>query len=64
MISHLNSFCYVELDGEFVDTPFQHLEEVSDEIEATKAVSSTPVITKHVPRMSSLKDARAVMEEG
>ena len=25
MISHLNSFCYVELDGEFIETPFQHL---------------------------------------
>ena len=60
----MNSFWYVELDGEFIETPFQHFEEVSQEIAATKAVSSTHVITKPVPRMSSLKDARAVVEEG
>ena len=64
MISHLNSFRYVELDGEFIETPFQHFEEVSEEIEVTKAVSSALVITRPVPRMSSLKDARAVVEEG
>ena len=64
MISHLNSFRYVELDGEFIKTPFQHFEEVSQEIAATKEVSSTPVITRPPPRMSSLKDAKAVVEEG
>ena len=64
MISHLNSFCYVELDGEFIETPFQHFEEVSEEIVATKAVSSIPKITRPPPRMSSLKDAKAVVEEG
>ena len=64
MISHLNSFGYVELDGEFIETPFQHFEEVSPEIAATKAVSSTPVITRSPPRMSSLKDAKATVEEG
>ena len=64
MISHLNSFRYVELDGEFIETPFQHFEEVSQEIAATKAVSSNPVITRPPPRMSSLKDAKAVVEEG
>ena len=64
MISHLNSFRYVELDGEFIEIPFQHFEEVSQELAATKAVSSTPVITRPVPRMSSLRDVRAVVEEG
>ena len=29
MISHLNSFRYVELDGEFIETPFQHFEKVA-----------------------------------
>ena len=29
MVSHLNSFLYVEMDGEFIETPFQHFEEVS-----------------------------------
>ena len=52
------------MDGKFIETPFQHFEEVSQEIVATKAVFSTPVITRLVPSMSSLKDARAVVEEG
>ena len=64
MISHLNSFRYMELDGEFIKTPFKHFEEVFEEIAATKAVSSSPKITRPPPRMSSLKDARAVVEEG
>ena len=64
MINHLNSFRYVELDGEFIETPFQHFEELSEEIAATKAVSSVLTITRPPTRMSSLKDARAVVEEG
>ena len=28
MVSHLNSFRYVEMDEEFIETPFQHFEEV------------------------------------
>ena len=39
MISHLNSFRYVELDGEFIETPFQHFEEVPQEVAVTKTVS-------------------------
>ena len=64
MISHLNSFRYVELDGEFIETPFQHFKEGAQEIATTKTMSSVPMITKPVPRMSSLKDAKAVIEEG
>ena len=64
MISHLNSFRYVELDGEFIETHFQHFEEVSQEVAATKAVSSIPKIIRPPLRMSSLKDAKAVVEEG
>ena len=60
MISHLNSFLLVELDGEFIETPFQHFEEVAQEI---AAVPSVPMITRPPPRMSSLKDAKAVIEE-
>ena len=63
-ISHLNAFRYVELDGEFIETPFQHFEEVSQEIATTKAVSSIPVITRPAPQMTSLKDAKVVAEEG
>ena len=64
MISHLNSLRYMELDGEFIETPFQHFEEVSPEVAATKAVSSISKITRLPLRMSSLKDATAVVEEG
>ena len=64
MISHLNSFRYVELDGEFIETPFQHFEEVSQEIAVTKTVSQIPKITRPPLWMSSLKDAKAVVEEG
>ena len=28
MVSYLNSFCYVEMDGEFIETPCQNFEEV------------------------------------
>ena len=60
MISHLNSFTYVELDGEFIETPFHHFEEVPQDVAVTKAV---PKITRPPLRMSSLKDAKAVIEE-
>ena len=61
MIIHLNSFRYVELDGEFIETTFQHFEEVPQDVAVTKAV---PNITRPPLRMSSLKDAKAVVEEG
>ena len=62
MISHLNSFRYVELDGEFIETPFQHFEEVSPEVAVAKTMTDVP--TKPVSQMSSLKDAEAVVKEG
>ena len=52
------------LDGEFIETPFQHFEEVSQEVAVTKAVSQILKITRPLLRMSSLKDAKAVVEEG
>ena len=64
MLKDIRAIAELELDGEFIETPFQHFEEVSEEIVATKEVSSTPVITRPPPQMSSLKDARAVVEEG
>ena len=64
MISHLNSFRYMELDGEFIETPFQHFEEVSPEVAVAKTMTDVPIITKPVSRMSSLKDAEAVIKEG
>ena len=64
MVSHLNSFRYVELDDEFIETPFHHFEEVPRTVAVTKAVSQVPKITRPPLKMSSLKDAKEVIEEG
>ena len=61
MISHLNSFRYVEVEGEFIETPFQHFEEVSPEGAVARVVAEVP---KQVARMASLKDAKAALKEG
>ena len=60
MISHLNSFRYMELDGELIETPFQHFEEVPQEVAVTKDVSQVPKITRPPLRMSSLKEEGAL----
>ena len=52
------------MDGEFIETPCQNFEEVPQTIIATKIVASVPKITRHPLKMASLKDARAVIEEG
>ena len=62
--NHLNSFRYVELGGEFIETPFQHFEEVPQEVAVTKATSLVSKVTRPPFRISSLKDAKAVVEEG
>ena len=54
----------MELDGEFIETPFQHFEEVPQTVAVTKVVSQVPKITRPPLNMSSLKDAKAVIEEG
>ena len=65
MVSHLNSFKYVEMDEEFIETPCQAFEVVPPMIVAVaKTLTVVPVITKPVSRMSSLKDAEAVIKEG
>ena len=64
MVIHLNSFRYVELDGEFIETPFQHFEEVPQTVAVTKVVSQIPKITRPPLKMSSLKDSKEVIEEG
>ena len=64
MVSHLNSSRYVELDGEFIETPFKHFKEVPHTVPATKTVSQVPKITRPPLKMSSLKDARSVIKEG
>ena len=60
MVSHLNSFRYIEMDGEFIETPFQHFEEVPPTLAAAEAV-----VEEDFPlKMASLKDARAVIKKG
>ena len=64
MVSHLNSFRYVEMDSEFIETPCQNFEEVPQTIAATKTVTSVPRTTRPPFKMACLKDAKAVFEEG
>ena len=64
MVIHLNSFRYVEMDGEFIETPCQNFEEVPTTVAATKSTPKVPKITRPPLKMASLKDARAVVEEG
>ena len=59
MVSHLNSFRYVEMDGEFIETLFQHFEEVPQTLASTETVVEDPPM-----KMASFKDARAVVEKG
>ena len=64
MVSHPNSFKYVEMDDEFIETLCQNFEEVPQTIAATKTASKAPNITRPPLKMDSLKDAKAVVEEG
>ena len=59
MVSHLNSFRYVEMDGEFIEIPFQHFEEVPQTLTSAETVVEDPPM-----KMASFKDARAVVEKG
>ena len=61
MVNHLNSFKYVEMYGEFIETPRQTFEATPLIISVAKAISR---VTNDPPRMASLKDARAMVEEG
>ena len=63
MVSHLNSVKYVEMDGEFIETPCQAFEVVSPMVAGAKATPDFPKAVKDVPRMASLKDARDVVED-
>ena len=64
MVSHLNSFKYVEMDGEFIETPCQAFEVVPPMVIFAKVSPDIPKAGKDMPRMASLKDARAVIEDG
>lgn len=58
MVSHLTSFKYIDLDGEVHETPFQAFEEVKM-IKTPRSEDKKPAIS-----MSSVKDARVVVENG
>ena len=62
MVGHMNSFKYVKMDGEFIETPCQAFEVIPPMV--VVATPATPKISKGTPRMASLKDARAVVEDG
>src|ERR1043165_5207456 len=62
MVSHLQSFRYLELEGEFFETPCQAFETVPRVMPVYSPV--TPEVTPVPPRMASLKDAQAAGEEG
>ena len=62
-VSHLNSFKYVEMDGEFIETPCQTFEVVLPMVATTKISYYIPKIDEVVPRMVSLKDACAMIED-
>ena len=52
------------MDGEFIETPCHNFKEVPQKIAVTKATTDVPEITRLPLKMSSLKDARDVIEEG
>ena len=60
MVSHLNSFWYVEMDGEFIETPCQNFEEVPQILASIETTTNS----KPPLKMDSLKDVRVVVEEG
>ena len=62
MVTHLNSFKYIEMDDEFIETPYHTFKVIPPT--ATEDVSAIPKVTRVPPRMASLKDARVVVEEG
>ena len=52
------------MDGEFIETPFHTFEVIPWTNTSTKDLSAIPKVTRVPPRMASLKDARAIVEEG
>ena len=64
MVSHLNYFKYVEMDGEFIETPCQAFEVVQPMVATSKCSSDVSKVVKVVPNTVSFKVARAAIEEG
>ncbi|XP_058784231.1 uncharacterized protein LOC131659002 [Vicia villosa] len=64
VVSYVNESTYVEVDGEFIETPCHKFELVPQVVSAAKHVPTIPKVTRIPPTMASLKDAKAVVEEG
>ena len=64
MVSHLNSIKYVEMDGEFLETPCQTFEVIPPTTHVSKAAHIVPEVTRIPPKMISLKHAKVMVEEG
>ena len=52
------------MDGGFIETPCQNFEEVPQTVAITKAATAVPKTTRPPLKTASLKDARAIIEEG
>ena len=64
IVSSVHTFRYVEMDGEFFETPTQSFEVVSPPDPVLKPTSCVPKVIRAPPAMISLKDAQAVVENG
>lgn len=63
VVSHLNGFKYVEMDGNFVETPSHTFEFVPQIVPAAKPNSSIPKVSRVPPIMASLKDTKVVLKD-
>ena len=63
MVSHFNSFKYVEMDVEFFETSCKNFEVIPQTTPIDKVAPIVPKVTRIPPKMASLKDAKAVVEE-
>jgi hypothetical protein len=64
IVSSVHTFRYVEMDGEFIETPCQSFEVVPPTNPVLKPTSGVPKVIRTPPAMISLKDAQAVVEDG
>ncbi|XP_058761629.1 uncharacterized protein LOC131635043 [Vicia villosa] len=64
VVSYVNEYKYVEVNGEFIETPYQTFELVPQVVSAAKHTSTVHKVTRIPLTMASLKDAKAVVEEG
>ncbi|KAI5405555.1 hypothetical protein KIW84_052372 [Lathyrus oleraceus] len=64
IVSSVQAFRYVEMDGEFFETPSQSFEVIPPLSPVLKPTPLVPKVIRAPPAMISLKDAQAVVEDG